>query len=61
MTKETTPPDYGAMADAILKIALDLCRQARDAGNAEQRELAERLKRIAAEMRATPAIDTSSP
>lgn len=49
MTK-TPPatPDYGAMADAIVRIAADLRAQARGADADAQLEQAARLERIAA-------------
>jgi hypothetical protein len=61
MTDKTQSPDYQSMADAILKIARELCRQSQDSGNADHQKLAERLKRIAIEIRqgmtsGTPAV-----
>ncbi len=61
MNDTTQSPDYQSMANAILEIARDFCRQSQDSGNADQQRLAERLKRIAIEIQqgmtsGTPAV-----
>ncbi|MBL8644745.1 MAG: hypothetical protein JNK21_12485 [Rhodospirillaceae bacterium] len=55
--KTTKPerPDYTAMADTLLQIAQELKTQARDSGNPHDLDQAERLERIAADLRAGAA------
>lgn len=47
MTRVPNTPDYGAMADAIRRIAADLRRQANGPTASDQIEQAERLEAIA--------------
>lgn len=51
-TKKLDRPDYKAMAETLVQIAHELKNQAQEQGSQHDLEQAERLERIAAEIRA---------